>query len=178
MIVIFLVLAAQYERWIMPLGVLLVVPFAIFGAMTAIIFRGLPQDIYFQIGLLVLVGLSAKNAILIVQFCTERRNQGHSATDAALEAARIRFRPILMTSLAFVAGVIPLVIATGAGAAARHSIGTGVIGGMLGATLLAPFFVPLFYVLLDRLAEWCRRWRARVLNVPAQTGPENPKRAT
>jgi len=175
MIVIFLVLAAQYERWLMPLGVLLVVTFAIFGAMLAIMLRGLPQDIYFQIGLLVLVGLSAKNAILIVQFCTELRLEGKSATDAAIEAARIRFRPILMTSLAFVAGVIPLAIASGAGAAARHSIGTGVIGGMLGATLLAPFFVPLFFVLLDRLADQCRAWRAKVLNVGVSSQAESSK---
>jgi len=160
LIVIFLVLAAQYERWLMPLGVLMVVPFAIFGALTAILLRGLTQDIYFQIGMLVLVGLAAKNAILIVEFCAAQRREGKSAPDAAAEAARIRFRPILMTSLAFVAGVIPLAMASGAGAAARHSIGTGVIGGMLASTLLAPFFVPFFFVMLDRIAERLKVLRA------------------
>lgn len=153
LIVIFLVLAAQYERWILPLGVLLVVPFAVLGAMVAIYFRGLPQDIYFQIGMLVLVGLSAKNAILIVEFCASLHRDGMPVRQAAIEAARIRFRPILMTSLAFVAGVIPLAMATGAGAAARHSIGTGVVGGMLATTLLAPFFVPFFFVVLEFVSE-------------------------
>lgn len=153
LIVILLVLAGQYERWLMPFAVILVVPFALFGAMLAIFLRGLPQDIYFQIGMLVLVGLSAKNAILIVEFCMAKRREGLSIHEAAAEAARIRFRPILMTSLAFVMGVVPLVVASGAGAAARHSIGTGVIGGMLAATFLAPLFVPLFFSLFERLSE-------------------------
>ncbi|MCC5787375.1 MAG: multidrug efflux RND transporter permease subunit [Phycisphaerales bacterium] len=160
LVVILLVLAGQYERWLMPFAVILVVPFAVFGAMLAIFMRGLPQDIYFQIGLLVLVGLSAKNAILIVEFCMAKRLEGLPIQEAAAEAARIRFRPILMTSLAFVMGVVPLVVATGAGAAARHSIGTGVIGGMLAATFLAPLFVPLFFSLFERLSERIARLHA------------------
>ena len=152
LIVIYLVLAAQYERWVMPVSVLLVVPFAILGALLAIFARGLPQDIYFQIGLLVLVGLSAKNAILIIEFCAALQREGMTPPKAAMEAARIRFRPILMTSLAFVAGVVPLVLAHGAGAAARHSIGTGVVGGMLASTILAPLFVPLFFVILEHVS--------------------------
>lgn len=151
-IVIFLVLAALYERWFMPLAVLFVVPLAAFGALAAIFIRGLPQDVYFQIGALVLVGLAAKNAILIIEFCIDLKAQGMSATDAAIQAARIRFRPILMTSLAFIAGVVPLTIATGAGAASRHSIGTGVAGGMLATTLLAPFLVPVLFVIIERLS--------------------------
>lgn len=156
LIVIFLLLAAQYERWVLPLGVLMVVPFAILGALLAIFLRGLPQDIYFQVGLLVLVGLSAKNAILIVEFCASLHRNGWDVVAASMEAARIRFRPIVMTSLAFVAGVLPLVVASGAGAAARHSIGSGVIGGMLASTFIAPFFVPVFFVLLERLTDLVR----------------------
>ena len=148
-LVVFLVLAALYERWIMPLGVILVVPVAVFGAFLAIFLRGLPQDVYFQIGTLVLVGLAAKNAILLVEFCIDLQREGLSTVDAAIEAAKIRFRPILMTSLAFIAGVIPLMIASGAGAASRHSIGTGVAGGMLATTLIAPFLVPALFVLIE-----------------------------
>lgn len=153
LMVVFLVLAALYERWLMPIAVLLVVPFAVFGALVAILWRDLPQDLYFQIGLLVLVGLAVKNAILLVEFCAAIRRSGVSAREAALTAARIRFRPIVMTSMAFVLGVVPLAIASGAGAAARHSIGTGVIGGMLAATFLAPIFVPLFFVVFDKLSS-------------------------
>ena len=154
LIVVFLVLAAQYERWTLPVAVLLAVPFAALGALIAINERGLIQDLYFQIGLLTLVGLAAKNAILIVEFCVDLRKEGHSIQEAAIEAARIRFRPIIMTSLAFILGVVPLALSSGAGAAARHSIGTGVIGGMLAATFLAPLFVPLFFSLIQRMAEW------------------------
>ncbi|HVV93542.1 MAG TPA: multidrug efflux RND transporter permease subunit [Hyphomicrobiales bacterium] len=146
----FLILAALYERWSLPVAVLLAVPFALFGALAAVFLRGINNDIYFQIGLVTLIGLSAKNAILIVQFAAHRREEGATAPDAAREAAQLRFRPILMTSLAFIFGVLPLAVSTGAGAAARHSIGTGVIGGMVGATFLAMFFVPLFY----RLIAW------------------------
>ena len=151
LIVVFLVLAAQYENWSLPVAVLLSVPTAIFGALVAIWLRGLVQDIYFQIGLLTLVGLSAKNAILIVEFAISQRRQGIPAAQAAVQAARLRYRPIMMTSLAFILGVLPLAVATGAGANARHSIGTGVIGGMLAATFLAVFFVPVFFVVLNRL---------------------------
>ncbi|MEI5679926.1 multidrug efflux RND transporter permease subunit [Mesorhizobium sp. CGMCC 1.15528] len=147
-VMVFLILAAQYERWSLPLAVILAVPFALFGALVAIWLRGLSNDVYFQIGLVTLIGLAAKNAILIVEFAVLKRQEGLSAFDAALEAARLRFRPIIMTSLAFILGVLPLAISTGAGSASRHSIGTGVIGGMLAATFLAIFLIPLFFKLI------------------------------
>ena len=149
---VFLILAAQYERWSLPLAVLTAVPFAVLGALLAIWLRGLDNDVYFQIGLVTLIGLAAKNAILIVEFASQRHRQGRSVYDAAMEAARLRFRPIVMTSLAFILGVLPLAISTGAGSASRHSIGTGVIGGMLASTLVAVFFVPLFFWLLESMS--------------------------
>ena len=151
MIFVFLILAAQYERWLIPLAVITAVPFAVFGSLVAVWARGLTNDIYFQIGLLLLIGLSAKNAILIVEFAMQERLAGKSVFDAALNAARLRFRPIVMTSLAFTLGVFPMVISTGAGAASRHSLGTGVIGGMIAATTIAIFFIPMFYYLLEKL---------------------------
>jgi multidrug efflux pump len=150
---IFLILAAQYERWLMPLAVVTSLPFALFGAIAAVYLRGLSNDIYFQIGLLVLMGLSAKNAILIVEFAMQAQEKGKSIYEATLEAARLRFRPIVMTSLAFTIGVIPLAISSGAGAASRHAIGTVVIGGMIAASTIAIFFVPLFYSWLAKLNE-------------------------
>ncbi|HYQ91283.1 MAG TPA: efflux RND transporter permease subunit, partial [Candidatus Competibacteraceae bacterium] len=145
LIMVFLILAAQYEKWSLPLGVLTAVPFGVFGALLAVWLRGLDNDVYFQIGLVTLIALAAKNAILIVEFAVMKREAGLPVMEAALEAARLRFRPIVMTSLAFILGCVPLALSSGAGAASRHSIGTGVIGGMLGATVLAIFFVPLFY---------------------------------
>ncbi len=153
LVVVFLVLAAQYERWSLPIVVLLAVPIAVLGAYVAVMMRGLVQDIYFQIGLLTLVGLSAKNAILIVEFCVDQVRLGKRPMEAALEAARLRFRPIVMTSMAFILGVVPLAISSGAGAAARHSIGTGVIGGMLASTFVGVFFVPAFFVLIGRASK-------------------------
>ncbi|MBL8037275.1 MAG: efflux RND transporter permease subunit, partial [Nitrospira sp.] len=153
LLMVFLVLAAQYESWTVPFAVLLAVPFGVFGALSAVWLSGMANDIYFQIGLVTLIGLAAKNAILIVEFANQRYMQGFSLKDAALEAARLRFRPILMTSLAFILGVVPLVIASGAGAASRHSIGTGVFGGMIAATILAVVFVPLFFVLIRRFGK-------------------------
>ncbi len=150
LLMVFLILAAQYERWSLPLAVLLAVPFAVFGALLAVLLRNMPNDIYFQIGLVVLVGLSAKNAILIVEFAAQKRDQGMSSIDAALTAARQRFRPIVMTSLAFILGVFPLVISSGAGAAARRSMGTGVFGGMLASTFIATIFVPMFFTWMSR----------------------------
>ena len=147
----FLILAAQYEKWSLPLSVLLAMPFGVFGALAAVWITGLTNDVYFQIGLVTLLGLSAKNAILIVEFAVYKSQEGMSAAAAALEAARLRFRPILMTSLAFILGVAPLAFSSGAGAGARHSVGTGVMGGMLAATFLAIFFVPLFYKIVT---EW------------------------
>ena len=145
LIMVFLILSAQYEKWSLPIAVLLAVPFAVFGALCAVLVRNMPNDIYFQIGLVVLVGLSAKNAILIVEFAAQKREQGMGVFDAALTAARLRFRPIVMTSLAFILGVFPLVISSGAGAAARRSMGTGVFGGMLASTFIATIFVPMFF---------------------------------
>ena len=144
-LMVFLILAAQYERWSLPLAVIMAVPFALFGALAAVMIRGMPNDIYFQIGLVVLIGLAAKNAILIVEFAAQKRAEGMRVRDAALEGARLRFRPIVMTSLAFILGVVPLVKASGAGAAARQSMGTGVFGGMLAATFIATIFIPMFF---------------------------------
>ncbi len=150
-IMVFLILAAQYEKWSLPFSVLLALPFGTFGALAAIWLRGLTNDVYFQIGLVTLLGLAAKNAILIVEYAVLKHHEGMSASAAAIEAARLRFRPILMTSLAFILGVLPLAISTGAGAGARHSTGTGVMGGMIAATFLAIFFVPFFFrVINDR----------------------------
>jgi HAE1 family hydrophobic/amphiphilic exporter-1/multidrug efflux pump len=151
LLMVFLVLAAQFESWVVPFAVILAVPFAIFGAISAVWLRGFENEIYFQIGLVTLIGLSAKNAILIVEFANTRYEAGRPLMDAALEAARLRFRPIIMTSMAFIFGMFPLVIASGAGAASRQSIGTGVLGGMFAATFLAIFFVPLFFVLLRKM---------------------------
>ena len=153
LLMVFLVLAAQYESWTVPFAVILAVPFGVFGALSAVWVRGMTNDIFFQIGLVTLIGLSAKNAILLVDFANHRYHAGMLAAEAAVEAARLRFRPIIMTSMAFIMGVVPLVIATGAGAAGRQSIGTGVFGGMLAATFLAIFFVPLFFVLVRKLAQ-------------------------
>ncbi len=148
-IMVFLILAAQFETWALPLAVIMAVPFALAGALIAVLFRGMPNDIYFQIGLITLVGLAAKNAILIVEFASQKMEEGMPVAEAALEAARLRFRPIVMTSMAFVLGIVPLVIATGAGAAARRSMGTGVFGGMLLATFVATIFIPLFFTWLS-----------------------------
>ena len=159
-IMVFLILAALYERWSLPVGIILAVPFALFGAFLAVWLRGIDNDVYFQIGLLTLVGLAAKNAILIVEFAAIKRREGMSIVDAAVEAARLRLRPIVMTSLAFILGCVPLAVASGASSNSRHSIGTGVIGGMLGATLIAVFFIPLFFCLIERAGEKFSRKKA------------------
>jgi multidrug efflux pump len=148
-IMVFLILAAQFETWALPLAVIMAVPFALAGAFLAVLLRGMPNDIYFQIGLITLIGLAAKNAILIVEFASQKMEQGMPVSEAALEAARLRFRPIVMTSMAFVLGIVPLVVASGAGAAARRSMGTGVFGGMLLATFVATIFIPLFFTWLS-----------------------------
>lgn len=155
-IMVFLILAALYERWSLPLSVMLALPFGTFGALISIWIAGLTNDVYFQIGLVTLLGLAGKNAILIVEYALLKHQQGWSAAAAALEAARLRFRPIIMTSMAFILGVVPLVLSSGAGAGARHSVGTGVMGGMMAATFLAVFFVPLFFYWLTQ-----RRLRER-----------------
>jgi len=150
---VFLILAAQYEKWSLPVGVLMAVPFALFGALLAVLLRGLNNDVYFQIGLTILVALAAKNAILIFEFAVLNRSNGMSFYDAAMTAARERLRPIVMTSVAFILGCVPLAIATGASANSRRSIGTGVIGGMLGATVIAVFFIPMFYYVIEKTVE-------------------------
>jgi multidrug efflux pump len=153
LIIVFLILAAQFESWTLPGSVMTAVPFGILGALMFNWLRGLENDVYFQIGLLVLIGLGAKNAVLRVTFAVELRKQGLSIMDATIKAGEERLRPIIMTSLAFILGVLPLALATGAGANARHSIGTGIMGGMIGEATLAMLYVPLFFYLFDRLAE-------------------------
>ncbi len=148
-VMVFLILAAQFETWALPLAVIMAVPFALSGALMAVLLRGMNNDIYFQIGLITLIGLAAKNAILIVEFASQKMEEGMPVAEAALEAARLRFRPIVMTSMAFVLGIVPLVVATGAGAAARQSMGTGVFGGMILATFVATIFIPLFFTWLS-----------------------------
>jgi multidrug efflux pump len=176
LVIVFLVLAAQYESWSLPGAVLTAVPFGVLGALLANWMRGLENDVYFQIGLLVLIGLGAKNAILRVSFAVELRRQGKSLMEATIEAGEQRLRPIIMTSLAFACGVLPLVTATGAGANARHSIGTGIIGGMIGETTLAMLYVPLFFYIFDRISERAgRRHEApRIEALPQPSAPEIP----
>jgi len=171
-IIVFLVLAAQFESWIIPGSVLTAVPFGILGALIFNWLRGLNNDVYFQIGLLVLIGLGAKNAVLRVAFAVDLRKQGLSVMDATIQAGEERLRPIIMTSLAFIFGVVPLAIAKGAGANARHSIGTGVIGGMLGETTLAMLYVPLFFYLFDTLAE--RAAKKKQAKSPPEPSPAAP----
>ncbi|WP_176486064.1 efflux RND transporter permease subunit, partial [Enterobacter hormaechei] len=149
--VVFLCLAALYESWSIPFSVMLVVPLGVIGALLAATFRGLTNDVYFQVGLLTTIGLSAKNAILIVEFAKDlMEKEGKGLIEATLEAVRMRLRPILMTSLAFILGVMPLVISSGAGSGAQNAVGTGVMGGMVTATVLAIFFVPVFFVVVRR----------------------------
>jgi multidrug efflux pump len=150
LLVVFLCLAALYESWSIPVAVLLVIPLGLVGAVLAVSLRGLENDVYLQIGLLTTMGLAAKNAILMIEFAEQEERKGKSVLEAAMIAARIRLRPILMTSFAFIFGVLPLAIASGAGANSRIAIGTSVMGGMLAATLLAIFFIPLFFVLVRR----------------------------
>lgn len=143
---VFLLLVALYESWTVPVSVMLIVPIGAFGAVLAVTVTGMSNDVYFKVGLITIIGLAAKNAILIIEFAKSLHEEGHSLIDAALGAARLRFRPIVMTSLAFILGVVPLVMASGAGAASQRSLGIGVIGGMLSATVLGVIFVPVFFV--------------------------------
>ncbi|HET6680800.1 MAG TPA: efflux RND transporter permease subunit, partial [Gemmatimonadaceae bacterium] len=145
---------ALYESWTVPLSVLLVVPLGVLGSVLFSMLRGLSADVYFNVGLIAIIGLAAKNAILIVEFAIEEEAQGKSVFDATMSAVKLRLRPIIMTSLAFILGMVPLVRATGAGAASRVAVGTGVAGGMLTATLLGIFFIPVFYLSV-------RRWISR-----------------
>ena len=164
MLVVFLVLAALYESWAIPLSVMLVIPLGLIGAVLAVSLRGMPNDVFFKVGMITVIGLSAKNAILIIEFAKQLREQGMTLIDAAVEASRLRLRPILMTSLAFALGVLPLMLASGASAETQHAIGTGVFGGMVTATLLAVFFVPVFFVFVlgfqERLPRHAGKTRA------------------
>lgn len=171
LLIVFLILAAQFESWTLPGSVMTAVPFGILGALIFNWIRGLDNDVYFQIGLLVLIGLGAKNAVLRVTFATELRKQGLSIMDATIKAGEERLRPIIMTSLAFILGVLPLAIATGAGANARHSIGTGIMGGMIGEATLAMLYVPLFFYLFDRLSE--RSARKKEKSIAEETKSES-----
>jgi HAE1 family hydrophobic/amphiphilic exporter-1/multidrug efflux pump len=179
-LMVFLILSAQYEKWSLPLSVLLALPFGTFGALAAVWLRGMTNDVYFQIGLVTLLGLAAKNAILIVEYASLKFHEGMSASAAALEASRLRFRPIIMTSLAFILGVVPLAYSSGAGAAARRSVGTGVMGGMLAATFLAIFFVPMFFKVITarklREPRSTAELQAEALRVH-QGGPRDDRRA-
>lgn len=178
-LMVFLILAAQYEKWSLPIAVQLALPFGTFGALAAVWLRGLSNDVYFQIGLVTLLGLAAKNAILIVEYAVLKKGEGYSACAAATEAARLRFRPILMTSLAFILGVLPLAVSTGAGAGARHAVGTGVAGGMLAATFLAIFFIPLFYRLVtDRRLRIDPDEFDQMPHRPPTTSPHTPSHHT
>jgi multidrug efflux pump len=153
-LVVFLLLSALYESWAIPVSVLLVVPLGVLGSILFTMMRGLSADVYFNVGLITIIGLAAKNAILIVEFAIEQEAQGKTPMEATLEAVKLRLRPIIMTSLAFIGGMIPLFLASGAGAASRIAVGTGVVGGMLAATLLGIFFIPVFYLSV-------RRWLAK-----------------
>ncbi|HPB75749.1 MAG TPA: efflux RND transporter permease subunit, partial [Chromatiaceae bacterium] len=171
-LVVFLTLAALYESWSVPFAVILGVPIGVLGAVLAALGRGLPSDIYFQVGLLATIGLAAKNAILIVEFARTLQEEGRSAMSAALEAARLRIRPIVMTSLAFGFGVLPLAISTGAGSGGQNSVGTGVLGGVAASTLLGVFFVPLFFVLIR--GRWRRGLTSPASRAAGQRGEAGP----
>jgi HAE1 family hydrophobic/amphiphilic exporter-1 len=155
-VLVYLVLAAQYESWLLPAAVILVVPLGLLGAVAAVSIRGMDNNIYTQIGIVLIIALASKNAILIVEFARDLRNEGRSIFDAALQGSRLRFRPILITSFAIIIGVLPLVTASGAGAGGQRALGTAVFGGMIASTILAVFFVPVFYSLMQSLAEWWR----------------------
>jgi multidrug efflux pump len=161
LLAVFLALAALYESWSIPVSVLLVVPLGVLGSLLAATMRGMPNDVYFKVGLITVIGLAAKNAILIIEFAKDLQAQGKSPIEAALAAAHLRFRPIVMTSLAFILGVLPLVIAGGAGAASQRAIGTGVMGGMITATALGVFFVPVFFVVIRGFFKGSERTRKK-----------------
>jgi HAE1 family hydrophobic/amphiphilic exporter-1 len=155
-LLVFLVLAAQYESWTSPAAVILVVPLAVLGTVAALLARGFDNNVYTQVGIVLLIGLASKNAILIVEFARAERAKGLGILEAAAEAARLRFRPILMTAISSIAGFMPLVIAAGAGAASRQAVGTAVVGGMVAATLMSLLFTPVFYLIMQRMGEFVR----------------------
>jgi hydrophobic/amphiphilic exporter-1 (mainly G- bacteria), HAE1 family len=171
LLLVYFVLAGQYESWILPLSVIFAVPLALLGVVGAVTYLGAADNLYTQIGLILLIALASKNAILIVEYARQQRAAGREVLDAAVEAARLRFRPIIMTSFAFILGVFPLVIATGAGAASRRSIGIAVFSGMIASTCLAVVFVPSFYVVLQRFHERTQRRRVPLSGAPSAHGP-------
>ena len=170
-ILVFLVLAAQYESWSSPAAVILVVPLAVLGTVIAVLIKGADNNVYTQIGITLLIGLAAKNAILIVEFAMTEREKGKAAVAAAVDAAKLRFRPILMTSIASIAGFMPLVVASGAGAASQQAIGVAIVGGMVAATLMSLSFTPVFYVVMRRLAER-RRKAGETTQAPTAASPD------
>ena len=177
MLAVFLCLAALYESWSIPFAVLLAVPLGVLGAVLAANLRGMPNDIFFKVGLIAVIGLSAKNAILIIEFAKDLHAEGMSLIDATLRAVHLRFRPILMTSFAFILGVLPLVVSSGAGSASQRAIGTGVMGGMLSATLLAIFFVPIFFVVVRRRFKGSERQRRLHAHATGEPPPAAPGEA-
>jgi HAE1 family hydrophobic/amphiphilic exporter-1 len=158
-VLVFLVLAAQYESWTNPVAVILVVPLAVLGTVAALVMRGFDNNVYTQIGIVLLIGLASKNAILIVEFALTEREKGKGIREAAMDAARLRFRPILMTAISSIAGFMPLVVAAGAGAASRQAIGTAVVGGMVAATIMSLIFTPVFYVVMQKLSGFRKKKR-------------------
>ena len=171
LLLVYFVLAGQYESWILPLSVIFAVPLALLGVVGGLTYLGEADNLYTQIGLILLIALASKNAILIVEYARQQRAAGAEVLDAAVEAARLRFRPIIMTSFAFILGVFPLVIATGAGAASRRSIGIAVFSGMIASTCLAVVFVPSFYVVLQRIHERAQRRRVAPRRAPLARQP-------
>src|SRR6185295_12422729 len=174
MLAVFLCLSALYESWSIPFAVLLAVPLGVLGAVIGATLRGMENDVFFKVGLITVIGLSAKNAILIIEFAKDLVAEGKDVIEATLQAVHLRFRPILMTSIAFILGVLPLVVSTGAGSASQRAIGTGVMGGMITATVLALLFVPVFFVVVRRIfkgSERQRRMYAHQLNVKPGTAP-------
>jgi HAE1 family hydrophobic/amphiphilic exporter-1 len=167
-ILVFLVLAAQYESWSNPVAVILVVPLAVLGTVVALLMRGFDNNVYTQIGIVLLIGLASKNAILIVEFAREQQEQGKGIVEAALAACQLRFRPILMTAISSIAGFMPLVVAAGAGAASRQAIGTAVVGGMIAATVMSLIFTPVFFVVAQRVSGLRRKGEEHVSEPAAQ----------
>jgi multidrug efflux pump len=170
---VFLCLAALYESWSIPLSVILVVPLGVLGVLLATLLRAYANDVYFQVGLITIIGLSAKNAILIIEFAKDLQAQGHSLVESALAAAHLRFRPIVMTSMAFMLGVLPLALAAGAGSGSQRAIGTGVVGGMITGTALAVFFVPMFFVVVRTVFKGSERQRLIYAEHARQAGVED-----
>jgi HAE1 family hydrophobic/amphiphilic exporter-1 len=173
-LLVFLVLAAQYESWSSPAAVILVVPLALLGTVIALLMRGFDNNVYTQIGIVLIIGLASKNAILIVEFAREQRTKGQNILEAASEAAKLRFRPILMTSFSSILGFMPLVVASGAGAASRQAIGTAVVGGMIAATIMSLTFTPVFYVFMQQISERMRRRSKSKPDKPASQDSMQP----